>query len=160
MKLHPAYKEAGRCIYQRGQIFYTDGELAKLLMEPVGTDGFRFAIMSLNEHLLSEYQIDFIRAENQEGERGYKIATSEESVIITTRRLARRFRNVVAKQRRVLDTVDRGRISEEAAWLYDRHMVKNGMMMSFLNKTPINRCEPGLSVRIDVPKLIGGNNDE
>ncbi|WP_319408804.1 hypothetical protein [uncultured Desulfosarcina sp.] len=154
MKLHPAYKEAGRRIYQKGQIFYTDGELAGLLMEPAGTDGFRFAVMNLNEHLLSEYQIDFIRAENPDGEKGYKIATSEESVMVTTQRLARRFRNVVSKQRRVLDTVDRNRISEEAAYLYDRHMVKNGMMTSFLNKTPISRCEPGLMVRIDVPRLI------
>lgn len=154
MKLHPAYKEAGRRIYRAGQVFYTDRELAELLMEPAGSDGFRFAIMNLNEHLLSEYQIDFIRSENAEGERGYKIATSEESVMVTTQRLARRFRNVVSKQRRVLDTVDRGRISQEAAWLYDRHMVKNGLLTSFLNKTPVSRCVPGLAVRIDVPRLI------
>ena len=154
MKLYPAYKEAGRRIYDGDQIFFTDSELSELLAEPLGSDGFRFAIMNLNEHLLSEYQIDFIRAENPEGDRGYKIATSEESVMITTQRLARRFRNVVSRQRRVLDTVDRSRLSDDAAGLYDRHMVKNGLMLSFLNKTPISRCEPGLVVRIDVPKLI------
>ena len=154
MKLHPAYKEAARHIHRGGQVFFTDTELSGLLSEPVGTDGFRFAIMNLNEHLLSEYQIDFIRAENQEGQRGYKIATSEESVRITTQRLSRRLRNVVSKQRRVLDTVDRNQIGEEAAWLYDRHMVKNGLLTSFLNKTPIAKCIPGLAVRIDVPRLI------
>ena len=155
-KLYPDYKQAAYDIDAGGKIFYSDVELAQMLSVEIGTDEFRFAIMNLNKYLLDEYNIDFIRAKNETKGKGYKIATDQERVDITTERLSRRFKFAVAKQRKVLNTVDRSALPDDTKIKYDRYAVKNGLLISFLNKTPLSKCLPGAAVRVDVPKMIEG----
>ena len=153
-RIYPAYKEAALTIATADRAFYSDEELAFMLERVIYTDPYEFALMELVRQLLHEYQIDFIRWTSEDGVKGYKVATSEESVKITVNRLRGRMRRAVCKERRVLDTVDRSACSLAVQDEYDRQMIRNGMTISFLNKTSLSRCVPGLSVRVDVPRLI------
>lgn len=152
--LHPAYKQAAQDIAESEQVFFSDSELAEMLMEHIGTDRFQFAKMSLIGHLLDEYQIDFIRSQNEHTGKGYKKATSKESVEVTAERLARKVRNVAHRQRKVIDTVDRASLPDDVRDKHDKYIVKNGLLISFLNKTPLNKCVQGSAVKVDVPKMI------
>ena len=153
---HPAYKQAAIDIAESNRVFFSDSELSTMLMEEQDTDKFQFAKMSLIDYLLDEYQIDFIRAENEHNGKGYKKATPQESIEITAERLARKFRKVAYRQRKVIDTVDRGLLPDSIKDKHDKHIVKSGLLISFLNKTPLNKCVQGSAVKVDVPKMIEG----
>lgn len=153
-KLYPDYKQAAEEISTGENVFYSDNDLSDMLNEAVGTDQFRFAIMKLNSYLLDAYMIDFIRSENEAQGKGYKIATDEERIEITAKRLSRKVWSTTGKQRKVLDTVDRAVLPDVIKGAYDRHMIRSGLLISFLNKTPLSKCLPGAMVRVDVPKMI------
>jgi hypothetical protein len=112
---------------------------------------FEFAKMQLIEYLLDEYQIDFIRSENEKEGKGYKKATPEESITVSTERMNRKVQNAARKQAKIISTVDRAELSDDMKNRHDRHFIRNGMLIAFLNKTA--RRLPTSSVKIDVPKL-------
>lgn len=157
-RLHPIYKDVARLIAANQQaesrIFYSDKELAGLLEEELGGKEYQFAFMGLVAHLLEEYQIDFIRSENEVTGKGYKIATPEESLQITIDRLHRKQLKALNKQRRVIDTIDRSGLSVEQQMDYDRKIIRNSMLVSFYHKTPLSKCIPGAQIRVDVPRLF------
>jgi len=151
--LYPEYKEAGKKIATGDRETYSDSELAAMLMVDIGTKEFQFAILKLNDHLLNQYGIDFIRVDIG-GEKGRKIASNSETVKITVQRLSRRMRNAVTRQRTVIETVDRSMLDGDDEKLYDRSVVKNGLFMSLMAKTRRRVLPSESTVRIDVPKII------
>lgn len=152
--LFPDFKQAALDINESDKIFFSDEEIALMLREKLESDKYRFALMRLQDYLLSEYQINFIRSENEQIGKGYKKATDSECIEVTAEKLHRKFRSTACKQRKILDIVDRQKLSENTKFLYDRHIIKNGLMVSFLNKTPLSKCLPNSFVKIDIPKLI------
>jgi hypothetical protein len=156
-RLHPLFKDVARLIAGDERIFYSDEDLSNLLEEPIGTMAFDFARMKLASHLLDEYSIDFIRAEaieHRSKRKGYKIATPVETVRITAPRLQNRIRNAARKQRKALSVVDYGALPEEVKREYDARVIRGGLLASFLAQTPLRRCVPGITMRIDRPRVI------
>jgi hypothetical protein len=153
-RLHPLYKDVARQISGAEDIFYTDGELAEMLEEDLTSDEYNFARMNLVAHLLDEYGIDFIRAANEISGKGYKIATSEESVVISAARLQRKIRNGARKQRKVLSIVDRSQLEAATQVDYDAYLIRGGLLQAFFAQTPLCKCYPGVTLRIDRPALI------
>jgi hypothetical protein len=152
--LYPEYKEAAKVIAKGETVFYSDKELSGMLDAEMASKDFEFRKLNLICHLLQEYHIDFIRSENETDGKGYKVATSAESLNVTTGRLSRRIRNAAMKQRAVLGIINRAELSADDSELYDRHAIKNGLLVSFLNKSPLRLMRPGVRVRVDVPKMI------
>lgn len=153
-RIYPLFKDLAREIAGEDRIFYPDTELVKKLKEKPESDAYRFALMGLKDQLLHEYQVDFIRSENEELGKGYKKATPQESIEISVELRQRKIRNQIHRQRRILDTIDRVQLSSQLSEDYDRKVIRNGMMLSFFNKIPLSKCLPGSNVRVDVPKLI------
>lgn len=153
-RIYPLFKDLAREIAGEDRIFYPDTELVEKLKEKPESDAYRFALMGLKDQLLHEYQVDFIRSENEELGKGYKKATPQESIEISVELRQRKIRNQIHRQRRILDTIDRVQLSSQLSEDYDRKVIRNGMMLSFFNKIPLSKCLPGSNVRVDVPKLI------
>jgi len=154
VQLYPAYKEAAEKIVEGDSIFYSDDVLSIMLDEELQTDKYRFALMHLQQWLLDEYDINFIRSENEDFGKGYKIATDIESVKVTAERLHKRYYTTACKHKKILNVVDRKELSDDVSAIYDRHCMKNGLMRAFLSKTPLFKCLPDAKVRVDVPKLV------
>ena len=157
-RLHPLYKDVAKQIAEDAIIFYSDDELSRLLEEEKDTDQYRFEIMNLIGHLLDEYSVDFIRSENQKDGKGYKKATSAESVKITANRISRRIRNAARKQRKVLSIVITAELNDDTRREYDAHCIRSGLLRAFLAQTPLSKCLTGLTVRVDRPALKGDEN--
>jgi hypothetical protein len=156
-RLHPLYKDVALMIAGSERVFYSDDNLAALLEEEIGSQAFDFARLNLAAHLLDEYSIDFIRAEDIENgakSKGYKIATPTESVQITAPRLQNRIRNAARKQRKVLSVIDYGALPAAVKKEYDARVIRGGLLMAFLAQTPLRQCVPGVKMRIDRPKII------
>lgn len=152
--LYPEYKNAGKIIAEKEKEFYTDVELAEMLKTDVHTNDFKFRVMHLKEYLLDTYGIDLIRASDEHMNKGQKIATCSESLRITVTRLTRRVKNAATKQYTVLSTIDRSQLDTDEAVTYDRSTIKNGLLLSFLNKTKRRVLPVNSTLRIDVPKVI------
>lgn len=160
-RIYPLYKEAAEKIAEDSKIiFYNDLEISEMVEEKPDTMKYQFALMQLIRELLYEHGIDFIRSENEELGKGYKIATPKESIQKTADRLNRRMLMAIHKQRRVLDTIDRSNLPKDLRDDYDRKMVRNGATLSFIHKVPLSKCNPGLSVRVDVPRLLPAPQSE
>ena len=151
--LYPEYKEAGKLIANGEKDVYSDSELASMMLVGVDTKDFQFAMLKLKDHLLNTYGIDFIRVDLGP-EKGRKIASSSETVKITISRLAKRVKSAAIRQRTVIETVDRSELDSDDEKLYDRSMIKNGLLLSFLAKTSRKSIPKQSTVRIDVPKVI------
>ena len=150
--LFPEYKNAGETIAKGERDFYSEGELAALMSCTANHPHFKFKILKLKDYLLRMHGIDFIRVRDDDLI-GYKVATGPESLQQTVPRLHRRVRNAAHRQRAVIETIDRCQLSADDAGTYDRNVIKNGLLLSFLRKT--GRALPtGAALRIDVPKVI------
>ena len=154
MKLHPAYKEAAKEIAESEKDFFSWDEIAAMLDTPKDTIQFQIQRMQLKSHALDEFEIDLIATANEHKGRGYKKATDEEKVVVTAPRLDRRIRNATRKQRKVLTTVEPSLLSEKILAKFNRHIVKNGLMIAFLHKARLSKCLPGVTVDIGTPRLI------
>lgn len=154
LRIYPIYKEVAHLIANNQQVFYTDVELASLLEVEPDLPDFQFLKMNLIYHLLDKYKIDFIRAINEKFIKGYKIATPEESVKLSAKRLQNRIVRAARKQRKVLGVVSREKLPEEIKLEYDAYLIRGGLFASFLAQTPLRRCLEGVVMRIDRPKLI------
>ena len=152
--LYPEYKNAGEIIASNSQKFYSDNDLEKMLIAEKGTAGFQFKILNLRQYLLEEHAIDLIRSEHPDEGKGQKVATPSESLNITVKRLQRRVNNAAHRQRKVLSVIDRTKLIENEPDLYDRNLLRNGLMLSFLGKMGKTRILPETTVRLDVPKLL------
>lgn len=154
MKLHPAYMEAARMISESPRDFFPYTEIAELLEVDLDSQDFQIQRMHLKNHALNEYDLDLIPTSNEHLGRGYKKATDEERVTITTPRLSRRITNAVKKQRKILTTVDPGLLNDKVRDLYNKNLVKNSMFIAFMEKLPLRKCIPGLKVSIKTPKFL------
>jgi hypothetical protein len=153
MKLHPPYKEVARFIAESSKDFFTYKQIAEMLEVELNSQDFQIQRMHLKSHTLDEFDIDLIPTANEHLGRGYKKATDDEKVEITAPRLTRRIFNATRKQRKVLTTVDTGLLSEAARLKFERNMVKNLSLISFLQKTPLRKCVPGMTVSVGTPKV-------
>lgn len=153
MKLHPAYKEVARAIAESPKDFFTYEEIAEMLEVELDSQDFQIQRMHLKSHALDEFDLDLIPTANEHLGRGYKKATDDEKVEITAPRLSRRIFNATRKQRKVLTTVNTELLSERAKLLFERNIVKNLSLIAFLQKTPLRKCEPGMSVSVGTPKV-------
>ncbi len=154
MKLHPAYKETAREISESEKEFFSWDEISSMLRVEKDTIEFQLERMKLKTHALDEYDIDLIPTANEFKGRGYKKATDEERVKITARRLDVRVRNSVRKQRKVLTTVNPNMLTDGVRKLFNQRLIKNGLIISFLHKTPLKKCVSGAAVSVGTPKLI------
>jgi len=159
--LYPAWKEAAKVIGNEDKIFYANWELEKLLREKQGSQKYNLARMMLKSKLLNEFGIDFIPVKEKDTNKsiGYKKATAEESVKITTARLQRRHKRTNRIQRKIIDTIDRNELSIAAKTVYDARIVQSGLMRAFLKKSNLKKCLPGSTVKIDHPKIVQTKSD-
>lgn len=153
-KVYPPYKDAAGSIAFHDQRFYSDSQLAELLEENIESDGFQFAKLNLIKYLLDEFGIDFIRVENEDGVKGYKIATPVESVRITAKRLHSRIRNATRKHGKVLSNVDRAVLPADVQKEFDARLIRGGLLAAFLSQTPLKKCIEGIKIRLDHPTII------
>lgn len=154
MRQYPEYREAADIIIESGEAFFDDQRLSELLEAEIESDKYRFRLMELKRYLLIEHDMDFIRWKSETKGKGYKIATSSESLNITAPRLENKIRNTVRTQSMILGTIKRKELAEDESKNYDRSVIKNSLLFSFLKKTPLQAMKPGISVRVDSPKLI------
>ena len=154
LRLHPLYKEAALQISLSKEVFFSDKELAEMLELKLDTQDFQFGKLKLIEGLLDIYNIDFIRAANEDKGKGYKKATNEEKITVTTTRLKRKIYSTARKQRKILSIVDPAALPESVKKEYDAHFIRSGLLQSFLSQTTNKKILTGSVVRIDRPKLI------
>jgi len=152
--LFPSYRQAAKTILESETNFFPDSEISSLLQEPIDSQKYRFMVMSLQQNLLNEHGINLIRSSDKDLGKGYKIATGSESLRITVRRLSQRVMNAAQKQGTVLSIIDRSELPEDESTIYDRNIIKNGLLQSFLRKTSRAQLTENSQIRIDVPKMI------
>jgi len=152
--LYPEYKNAGEIIAKLEHEYFTIEEMADILKSPKESNEFKFKVLKLKDYLLNTHGIDLLSVNDEDDGKGYKIATCSESLKITVSRLARRVRNAAFRQRTVLETIDRTQLIGDETKVYDRNMVKNGLLISFMNKTRRMQLPQSSVIRIDVPKVI------
>lgn len=154
-RLHPLYKEAAMQISKREKLFFSDNELAEMLDCDMMSQDFQFAKLQLVNELLYTFDIDFIRSENEDEGKGYKIASNDEKVAVTTKRLQKKIYSTARKQRKVLSTVDRNLLSNETLCkVYDTATIRGGLLLSFFSQASRKLLTTDTIVRIDRPKLI------
>ena len=153
MKLYPPYKEAARHICESDKDFFSFKEIADMLEVEIETQDWQFGRMKVKQYALDEYSIDLIPTANEHKGRGYKKATDEEMVTVTCPRLNKKGFNTIRKHRKILTCVDTTKLSDKVMKLFERNVVKNLLEISLLEKSPLKKCTPGMTVSVGTPKL-------
>lgn len=156
LSIFPEYKAAVEWIIESGEVTFSDDDLATMMHTTTEENAFRFGMLKLKKHLLDEHGIDFIRVKDRDtGFRGHKIATSAESLHLTVSKLSARVRNAANKQRTVLTTIDRNVLIDSDQRSFDKNIAKNGLLLSFIDKTRRMVMPKTITLNTEVPRMIG-----
>lgn len=152
--LFPPHREAAKLISGMGPgDFISDRTLEQALDAKRESDAFRFEKMRLDEALLAEHEMALVR-ESRDGEKGYRVATDEDKVMLLGPRSRRRAEAAVIRHRRVLLAVqDESSLSESAKKSLERQMQQNAFVRlaieSSKSRKRIERLTPAFKALSD-----------
>lgn len=130
-RLHPGWKEAvARISPHEPGWFVSDAQLEAWFEKTKGTDPFNLDLLQAKNALLWKDHIHLKRTE-QDGIKGYRIATDQEKVDGYVEELQRRTKSLIQRQAHVINGVDPDQLDEDGVRKHEHQVRRSGLQLAF-----------------------------